>query len=260
MTVFIVFISFPEFFPSIVAILRTVVNFKKHGGLHVWIFIIVGLVLVLLVVAILLSKINMDIWLSKHGKNDEVVFNIAMLYGLIRFHYELPMLKFENLKKGIIIKVEKRKNVGATKANDSETHVNKHKIDIWMREIHEILEATDAFKIWMRRTLSRLSIVKLEWSTHFCIGDAAETATATGIVWSMKTMIVGWLSHHVRMKTHPRLFVVPVFDDRPQFSTEISCKAQISCGYALYAGLILMIRVLKEKGGVKRWKKILSKG
>lgn len=201
----------------------------------------------------------MDIWVSKQGKNDEVVFNIKMLYGLIRFHYELPMMKFENMKKGIIIKVEKRKNVGSRKAEDTETHVNKRKIDIWMREIQEILEATESFKIWLKRTLSRLSIVKFTWSTTFCVGDAASTGVVTGLIWSTKTFIVGWLSYQVQMKNYPQLLVIPVFDDRPQFSTEMSCTAHISCGYAIYAGMVLMVRVLKIKGGLKSWKKIMSK-
>ncbi len=203
----------------------------------------------------------MDIRLSKQGNNDEVVFNITMLYGLIRYHYDLPILKFENMKKGLIVKVEKKKNVGmgTSRTEDSEAQVNKRKIDFWMREVHEILAATESFKIWMKRTLSRLSIVKLTWSTHFSVGDAASTAIATGIVWSAKTFIIGWLSYQVRMKNHPQLVVVPVFEDRPQFSTEIYCTAYMSCGYALYAGLVLMVRVLKIKGGVKRWKSILFK-
>lgn len=222
-----------------------------------WIFLIIVFVLVLLVAAVLLSKIHMDVWMSKQGKNDQVVFNIKMLYGLIRFNYELPMMKFENMKKGLVIKVEKRKSVGSTRAEDSETHVNKRKIDFWLREFHEILEATESFKIWMKRTLSRLSIVNLTWSTNFSVGDAASTAIVTGLIWSTKTFIVGWLSYQVRMKSYPQLFVVPVFDDRPQFYTEMSCTAYISCGYALYAGLVLMGRVLKVKGGMKRWKKIM---
>jgi len=227
----------------------------------VWILIIIVFVLVLLVITVLLSKINMDIRLSKYGKNDEVVFNITMLYGLIRYHYDLPMLKFENMEKGLTVKVKKRKNVGmgASRKEDSETQVNRRKIDFWMREVQEILEATESFKIWMKRTLSRLSIVKLTWSTQFSIGDAASTAIATGLVWSVKTFIIGWLSYQVRMRNHPQLVVVPVFEDHPQFSTEISCTAHITLGYALYAGLVLIVRVLKIKGGVKRWKALLFK-
>ncbi|WP_438351313.1 DUF2953 domain-containing protein [Paenibacillus sp. FA6] len=224
-----------------------------------WIVTIIVIVILLLIAVILFSKIKVDVWVRKKGKDDEVVFKIRMLYGLIRLHYELPMLKIENLEKGIKVEVDKSKNIGQEKEAHNETQVNKRKVDHWLNVFHQILEATESLKAWLEKTLSRLSISKLEWSTHFCAGDAAYTAVASGMVWSTKAFIVGWLSHHVQLKKSPRLFVVPTFDDHPHFTSEMSCIVQISCGYAIYAGLVLIVRVLKVKGGVKRWKSILSK-
>ncbi|MGF7050366.1 hypothetical protein J2T13_004904 [Paenibacillus sp. DS2015] len=223
-----------------------------------WIFGIIVIVL-LLIMAVCLSVIRFELWIKKHGKDDEVVLNIRMLYGLIRLHYELPIMKFENMKKGILIKVEKKNNIKESKDETKKTRVDKRKIDYWQTQFIKILEATDSFLIWMKKTLSHVSILKLDWSTNISAGDAAYTAIATGMVWSIKGSLVGWLSYHMGMRTAPRLFVVPVFDDKPQFSTELSCIAQISCGYAMYAGLILMVRVFKVKGGIKKWKSILFK-
>jgi hypothetical protein len=209
--------------------------------------------------AVLLSVIRFELWIKKHGKDDEVVLNIRMLYGLIRLHYELPILKLENLKKGILIKVEKKNNIQKKEKGTTKARVDKRKIDYWHREFIKLLEATDSLLTWLKKTLSHISILKLDWSTNISAGDAAYTAIATGMIWSIKGSMTGWLSYHVGMRTPPKLFVVPVFDDKPQFSTEISCIAQISCGYAIYAGLVLMVRVLKVKGGIKKWKSILFK-
>jgi hypothetical protein len=52
--------------------------------------------------------------------------------------------------------------------------------------------------------------------------------------------------------------VNPVYD-RPAFTTEWSCIAQIRFGYAILAGLQLFIRLKKWKGGVKLWQNILFK-
>lgn len=224
-----------------------------------WILGIIVIVLLFLIMAVLLSVVRFELWIKKHGKDDEIVLNIRLLYGLIRLHYELPILKFENLKKGILIKVEKKKNILKKENGTKKTRVDKRKIDHWHRELIKLLEATDSFLVWMKKTLLHLSILKLDWSTNISAGDAAYTAIATGMVWSIKGSMIGWLSYHVGMRTPPRLFVVPVYDDKPQFSTEISCIAQISCGYAIYAGLVLMVRVLKVKGGVKKWKSIRFK-
>ncbi|AOZ91411.1 DUF2953 domain-containing protein [Paenibacillus crassostreae] len=223
------------------------------------IFLIIVIVLLLLIVAILLSKIKVNLWVRKNGKDDEIVVRIRMIFGLVRLHYELPMMKFKEKDKGIFVEVDKTNNVGHNKEKHNETLVDKQKIDNWLDQFLRVLEATHSFNLWLKRTLSRLTVTKLEWSTNFCAGDAAYTAVSTGMVWSTKTFIVGWLSHYVKMKDHPRLFVVPEYDDYPHFSSEMSCIVKFSCGYAIYAGLVLIVRVLKVKGGVKRWKTILSK-
>ncbi|MNP21501.1 hypothetical protein D3C76_1141210 [compost metagenome] len=169
------------------------------------------------------------------------------------------MMKLMNMEKGIKLEVDMRNNVGIEHMEHRETNVNKSKIDRWTDTFIQVLEATEDFIEWLKRTLSRITISKLEWSTNLCAGDAAYTAVLTGMLWSTKTFIVGWLSHHVRMKDCPRLFIVPDFDDSPHFTSEMSCILQISCGHAIYAGFVLFVRVLKVKGGVKKWKHILFK-
>jgi hypothetical protein len=225
----------------------------------VWIVTIIVIVFLLLTAIFLLSKIKINIWIRKREKDENIVFKIRMLFGLIRLHYDMPMMKVENLEEGIVLEVDRHNNLGQEKKNHNEKQVNKRIIDHWLNIFQQVLDATDSFKVWLKRTLSRLSITNLEWSTNFCVGDAAYTAVATGMLWSTKTFIIGWLSHQVQLVDSPRLFVVPVYDDHPHFSSEMSCIVQISCGYAIYAGLVLIVRVLKVKGGVKRWKTILSK-
>jgi hypothetical protein len=225
----------------------------------VWIVTIIVIVFLLLTAAILFSKIKINIWIKKIGRDEDVVVKIRMLYGLIRLHYDLPMMKVGSLEDGIVLEVDKRNNIGQEEKSHNETQVNKRRIDHWINIFHQVLNATESFKTWSKRTMSRLSITNMEWSTNFSVGDAAYTAVASGMLWSTKTFIIGWLSHEVQLMDPPRVFVVPVFDDHPYFSSELSCIVQISCGYAIYAGLVLIVRVLKVKGGVEKWKTILSK-
>ncbi|MNP50215.1 hypothetical protein D3C76_1444640 [compost metagenome] len=100
---------------------------------------------------------------------------------------------------------------------------------------------------------------ELEWSTNVGLDDAVHTATLTGALWGVKATLVGWLTGYIRLTKRPKLFVVPEFGGKPLFSTEIRCIAEIRCGYAIYAGLVLIVRVLKVKGGVKKWWTILFK-
>ncbi|MHA0855502.1 DUF2953 domain-containing protein [Paenibacillus sp. CMAA1364] len=224
-----------------------------------WFVIIISIVILMVFIVILLSKIKVDIWVRKNGKDDEVMIHMKLLYGVIKLHYEIPVVRMNNLEEGVSLEVNKKTKPSQTEEQHDKTEVDKKKVDEWISRFHEILEATLFLKVWLRRTFAHLNITKLEWATQFSVGDAAYTAVASGIVWSTKTFLMGWLSSHVRMKITPRLFVVPAYDDRVHLSSEISCIVQISCGYAIYAGLVLMVRVLKVKGGVKRWRTILSK-
>lgn len=225
----------------------------RHGGLYVWIVVAIIVIILILLIGIILSNITFTLWFSKHNKNDQAVLDVKMLYGMVNMHYEMPSLVFENMKNGFLMKLEKRSSIRRKKETSDKTRINKRKVDIWAKDVKIMLRSTASLKQWFNRTLAHVKVHKLDWSTNISTGDAAWTAIVTGSIWAIKTTLIGWFSYRVRMKQNPRLFVVPVFKDEPQLATELSCIAQISCGYAFYAGIVLMFRVLKVEGGLKRW-------
>jgi hypothetical protein len=160
------------------------------------------------------------------------------------------------------VQIEKNQpeNVLQKESTSVDHEVNKDKVEQWMDQFERLLQATSGLRVWLQSTLRRVSFRKLEWSTNIALEDAAHTATLTGALWGVKATIVGWLTRYISLKQRPKLFVVPVFGSKPLFSTELRCIAQIRCGYAIYAGLVLIVRVLKVKGGVKKWLTILLKG
>ena len=99
----------------------------------------------------------------------------------------------------------------------------------------------------------------VRWSTRIALEHAADTAVATGLLHAVKHTIMGWMSYRLIMEELPEIQVVPVFNGPPQISTELRCIAKISCGKAMYAGLVLIVRVLKVKGGVRSWQNTLFK-
>lgn len=112
---------------------------------------------------------------------------------------------------------------------------------------------------WVKRVLARINIWDWHWNTTVGTGDAYWTSMATGAAWSAQTTILGTLSRLVQMKEMPIINVYPVFDDKAHFSTSWSCIAKIRFGHAILAGLHLMLRMKRVKGGFKAWQNILSK-
>nr|WP_280521216.1 DUF2953 domain-containing protein [Paenibacillus mangrovi] len=157
------------------------------------------------------------------------------------------------MRRGFILKLENSSNVSQKSGNTSYARINKPKAQLWAHDIRILLRSTVALKKWLKHTFSHVRIHELNWSTSFSTGEAEWTAIATGVIWSLKTTLVGWLSFRVRMKNTPQLFVNPEFGDELLFLTEIYCVFRLSLGYAMYAAFILVYRILKVEGGVKRW-------
>lgn len=217
--------------------------------------------LALLILAIILtlsSSIDFHFRFYKRGKDDLVEINVISLYGLIKLHYELPKLVFEGLKRGLRAKLEEQGTAISASGIDKEEKFDQERIKHWQDNIKVAMKSTHGLKKWFRTTVSHVKISMLDWSTDFSLGDAADTATAAGAVWGLKWSIIGYISQRVKLKRDPRLFVKPVFEDDLCFSMELVCRGRLSVAYALYAGLVLVINVLREKGGLTGWKKLLK--
>lgn len=222
-----------------------------------WLAILLGLLL-LVIVLVLSSSIHFHFRLCRLGKDDRVEFDIKALFGLVKIHYELPKLVYEGIAHGVRVKLEESGIAPVRQDTDKEEQVDQEIMQSWADNLKQALRATRGFKKWLKGLLSHVKITKLDWSTDFSLGDAAYTATATGALWGLKWSFVGWLSQRVRLQQSPRIFVVPVFRDELCFSTEAVCTGKLSAAYALYAGLLLLRRISKVKGGLSRWRQLLK--
>ncbi|MDN4067445.1 DUF2953 domain-containing protein [Paenibacillus vini] len=226
-----------------------------------WIWLGSILVLLLLVLTlILLSKITFHIKLKKENKDETILIDVTLLFGLLTYHYRIPALGLNKLQDGLWVENNSSDNFFKTHTSAGEQEIDKEKVNRWADQFRDMIRATRGLKKWMNTTLRRVTLVSMEWSTNFALKDAAHTATLTGALWAVKTTLIGWLSYRVSLQQRPKLFVVPVFGGSPLFSTELNCTAEIRLGNAVYAGMVLVVRVLKVKGGVKKWRSLLSKG
>ncbi|USB35042.1 DUF2953 domain-containing protein [Paenibacillus sp. YPG26] len=218
------------------------------------------LLLLILIFAALISRIKLTLNVNKLGKDDTILIEVSALFGLFKYHYEIPMLKFKNLKQGLQVKEKKEANVKQDEQKEDQTNIGKDKIDYWIDNWKSMLAATHDLKLWLNRTLREVKVRHLDWTTELGLSDAVHTAQLTGALYGVKYSLVGMLSYQLRLLVPPKLFVIPIYGNQPHFSTKMTCIAEIRCGYAIYAGLVLIVRVLKVKGGAKKWQNILFKG
>lgn len=227
----------------------------------IWL-IVVLIVLSIVVLAIILalsSSISFHFRVCRVGKDDRIELDIRALYGLVKFHYELPKVVFEGMVKGMKIKLEESGKGPLKKDSESALQIDKEKVSDWLDQVKQALKATRGLKRWGRNILGHVDITTLDWSTDFSLGDSAATATAAGALWAVKCTAVGWCSQFVRLKIKPRLFVVPVFEDALRFSTVMECAGKLSFGYLALSGFALLRRITAVKGGLAVWRRLLKR-
>lgn len=224
------------------------------GTLYGW---IVACGFFLLLAIAMLSPIVITAQYAKQGKNDEMEIRVKGLFGLLSYKLKVPVMKWQ----GASLQVEEDSRgigVGINSWKHNEEDIDAEKVVSGIEKFKDALRLTRNMKEWAKRTLAKVKLVEWRWSTSVGTGDAMWTAMATGLVWSVKSSIIGLLSQLVQLKAQPVMSVNPEFA-RPAFSTEWMCIAKIRFGYAILAGLQLLVRMKKWKGGVKAWQNILFK-
>lgn len=211
----------------------------------------------LLVVLILLSDLEVKVAVKRADEKDRWVLKFRWLYGLVRYEWLVPKMNFRG-REGLILRSKTvNEQVGET------TQENKMKIDEAFvkkeyRKLKELIKNTFGISRWLKETLSHVRCVNLHWHTQIGAGDAMETATLTGLAWTLKGSLIGYLSNQIKLRTQPRLYILPLYN-QTKWRTELNCIFKIRTGYAMIAGLLLLVRILRIKGGIKTWQSILSK-
>lgn len=216
------------------------------------------LVLAVLVLAAWVSNVRVQIYYSRVEDNDRFYVYIRGLYGLVRYKLEVPIIKFRSLSKGIAFKAEQVNEMQDNLIGESMGNIDREKILRYYDKFKRVLQATFDMKQWAKDTMAHMCCTDLKWVTKVGVGDAPETAITTGLVWTVKSSILAYMFQFMHRDVRPELRVIPMYN-QTFFSTEISCIAQIRLGQAIFAGLHLLVRIMKVKGGIKAWQNILSK-
>lgn len=111
---------------------------------------------------------------------------------------------------------------------------------------HEVVENISFFRQTLRWFLSRVTCEKLVWQTRIGTGDAAEAGVLTGVVWTVKSSLVGWISQYVNWRRPPELYVDPQFQ-APVLETHIHSIIHFKIGHAIIAIKRLLFHLRKGR-------------
>ncbi|MFD0694886.1 DUF2953 domain-containing protein [Paenibacillus sp. GCM10027628] len=220
-----------------------------------------GLVGFLIVIALLItmfSFIRGEFYFSRVKDNDTLSMEMRALFGLVRYRYVIPIIQFKSFAQGIMIKSETVNKTSTELKDATKDHITKEKVVEFFKQAKIALVNTLNFYDWMKQTLAKVQCTEIKWITRIGIGDAPETAITTGAIWAIKSSLLGFAAKFVQVQTRPRVEVIPQYNE-PQFSTEFRLAGRIRVWFVLFAGVRLLARAAKIKGGIRTWYQIFLK-
>lgn len=164
------------------------------------------------VVAACLSFVRIRIRYSRSGKLDQLIVIVHALYGLYRFNVEIPTIKIS--KTGLSYHVKEQAEAtgaGPTSSKAGKRLINLRSLRRLKLAIREILASVRELKGWMFEGLRKIECTRYRMDIRIGTGDAASTALATGLCWSIMGIATGALDRFIKLRTHPHGQVEPVY-------------------------------------------------
>lgn len=208
------------------------------------------------VTALLLSRIRTEIFVSRFRFNDRITVDVRALFGLFRYRIYVPLIDFNSWLEGFTIKKKADASAKASAEGSMKLDLTRERIMSTYERYKLLLKNVYNLKEWTKASLKRLECTYFMWNTRIGVGDAPETAIATGLVWGVKSSLLGMGFGLIRLKTRPNIQVSPQYNMQT-FTTELMCKLQIRLVHVLWAGLRLFPHIWKGKGDWESWQHIL---
>lgn len=214
-----------------------------------WVLIIFISILVLILL-ILFMKLKIKLDILHNEENTQIKIKMMVLFGLISYTYNVPFIKVDEEDQSLVVKSEKKVGSSDNKTTTSEqkTRITPHDVIEKLRQAKEFLEHVVNLRGIVKRFINHITIHRLEWSSSFGVGDAAQTGMVTGVFWSLKGGIVGILAHNMRLKTKPLITITPHFLETV-VRTKLICIFSFRIGHAILGGLRVVKCWKNTKGG-----------
>lgn len=211
------------------------------------VWVLVGLLLLLILIAV--TPIQLHCFYSREGENDQVEITVSA-WGFIRRKYEIPILLLQMSEEGPELVAQVETIQQGRKIRDRVRDFTRRQVKIWYRNWRDILARVRDLLPLLNDLFKRIHCTKLEWHTWMGTGQAAETGALTGLIWGVKSMVVGFLSHSISFRVLPTMSVQPVWN-QPILHTKVQLVLNFYLGYFLYGVVKVFLRVRSSK--LRKW-------
>jgi hypothetical protein len=222
----------------------------ESKGAAVMAIVMTILILIVVLIAIIsLTVLHIKVIFCHEKENDYVQIQIKIWFGLIRYTIKVPFLKLIKNSKNNEWNLEYEANVTPKNPKKTKFHSrNNLTTEELVQIIHkgrEFLKKVKDLQKILKHFCRHISVDTLVWESVVGVKNAALTGILTGTLWAAKGELISLLSKLIRLKTMPKINVVPSFQI-PYTKTRLECMLHFRIGYAIIAGLKI-VRFWKGK-------------
>lgn len=206
------------------------------------VFGLIGIFLILFAI----TPVRIVLMYERHHERDHIVIEVTIWYR-IRLKYEIPMIKLMSSQ----VKVKQQKETSLNPEDSkSERTITKDKLEWFQYQWKIFLSHIHDFYPTLQKFLKHIRCKELTWHTSMGIGDAAATGTITGLIWSIKSIILATMTNYITLQTFPRLSVQPVWN-QTVIHTKFRCILTLTLGHAIVTGIRILLKL--RKGRERKW-------
>lgn len=211
--------------------------------------LLIGGAILAFIVILTLLIIRIELDYRRKGEDDVLSVTVSTMGGLIRFKRQFPVLILDTDEQSIHVE-ETRSGPFTSKKTKRQQRITVDKIKHKQQQWQQLKTHINGLYRIIKAFLSKVRCQQLVWHSTIGTGDAAETGVMTGLIWSLKSVTLGFSTGYLRMETVPDFRVTPDFN-QPRLETHITCILKFRLGQAMLTGLRLFFRA-KKYGLIKR--------
>jgi hypothetical protein len=200
----------------------------------VWVFGI-GIVLLLIIIALLLSRVRVSIMYGHQLGQDNLSIRAEFMKGFFHYSWELPLDSIEKDEEALHVPVKQKKGMRSSdRSSNQNLEIGADTLLRKMDEAKGMVESVFDLGPIVRRFFKKMKVEKMIWESKIGTGDAASTGLFSGLIWTLKSSSIGFLSNITTFSTLPVMEVLPFFQEKI-IHTKFVCIFSFRIGQAMLA-------------------------
>lgn len=209
------------------------------------------MIVIVMVILVFITPVQIMLFYGRVGENDHVIVELSAWFRLIRRKYEIPMVFLKQSEAGpeLVAKVETVQQKNRTKEKIKD--LTRKQMNKWYHNYRDLLEKIHDLQPMFSQLFKRIRCTKLDWHTVMGTGQASETGALTGIIWGVKSMLIGVISHSISLRVIPRMSVQPTWN-QAMIRTQFHCVLHLTLGHIIVVSAKMYFQL--RKGRDRKWR------